>query len=73
MEEEEYDERETKRTRRTRRSEHDDSQQRQQEEGAGFERRLDEFFEYTKRRDEENRNVMLRILQAVEKIADKLQ
>ncbi|XP_011307269.1 uncharacterized protein [Fopius arisanus] len=33
--------------------------------------KFEEFIEYTKQRDEENRLIMLRILSAVEKIADK--
>ncbi|XP_015598366.1 uncharacterized protein LOC107269246 [Cephus cinctus] len=36
------------------------------------ERRLAELLEYTKRRDEENRTIMTRILHAVEKIANKM-
>ncbi|XP_012277760.1 uncharacterized protein LOC105698256 isoform X2 [Orussus abietinus] len=54
--------------RRTRRAEEQDERDR-----SGVERRLDEFLEYTRRRDEENRSIMMRILQAVETIADKLQ
>lgn len=34
-------------------------------------RRLEEFFEYIKERDEENRLIMLKILHAVETIANK--
>lgn len=36
----------------------------------GLESKLNEFIEYTRQRDEENRLIMLRILQAVEKIAN---
>ncbi|XP_046744921.1 transcription elongation factor SPT5-like isoform X5 [Diprion similis] len=38
---------------------------------CSLEKCLSEFFEYTKRRDEENRLIMNRILTAVERIADK--
>lgn len=38
---------------------------------CNLERRLNEFLEYTKKRDEENRLIMTRILNAVEKIAEK--
>lgn len=35
-------------------------------------KKINEFFNYTKQRDEENRLIMLKILTAVEKIANKL-
>ncbi|XP_008557197.1 uncharacterized protein LOC103578037 isoform X1 [Microplitis demolitor] len=35
-------------------------------------RKLNEFFVYTKRRDEENRIILIRILESVEKIASKI-
>lgn len=35
--------------------------------------KFEEFIEYTKQRDEENRLIMLRIMSAVEKIADKFE
>ncbi|XP_046619400.1 YTH domain-containing protein 1-like isoform X2 [Neodiprion virginianus] len=38
---------------------------------CSLEKCMSEFFEYTKRRDEENRVIMNRILNAVERIADK--
>ncbi|XP_048508642.1 uncharacterized protein LOC105683395 isoform X3 [Athalia rosae] len=38
---------------------------------CALERRLTEFLDYTKRRDEENRVIMTRILNAVERIAEK--
>ncbi|XP_043283374.1 uncharacterized protein [Venturia canescens] len=41
--------------------------------GSNLERRFQDFLDYAKRRDDENREIMLRILQAVEKIAQKIQ
>lgn len=35
-------------------------------------RRIEQIFEYIKRRDEENRSIMIRIMHAVETIATKL-
>ncbi|KOC63258.1 hypothetical protein WH47_02767 [Habropoda laboriosa] len=35
-------------------------------------RRIEQIFEYIKRRDEENRSIMVRLMQAVESIANKL-
>lgn len=35
-------------------------------------RRIEQIFEYIKRRDEENRSIMVRVMHAVESIANKL-
>lgn len=41
--------------------------------GSSLERSLAEFMEYTKRRDEENRSILLRMLAAVEDIRKAIQ
>lgn len=40
--------------------------------GSRTERRIEQIFEYIKKRDEENRSIMVRVMHAVENIANKL-
>lgn len=61
---EDKDERPRK-SRRTRGPYHEDHESR-------TDRRIEQIFEYIKRRDEEDRSIMIRIMQAVETIANKL-
>ncbi|KAJ8680111.1 hypothetical protein QAD02_015898 [Eretmocerus hayati] len=43
------------------------------ERGSSLERKFDEFMEYSKRRDEENRSILLRMLKAMEDIRDSVR
>lgn len=50
-----------------------EEEEEEQQPSASFERSFVEFMEYTKRRDEENRAILLRMLNAVEDIKKALQ